>query len=119
MSPKGQPNAEEKCPKKEELGRRGSEFTGEGVVTAHWEKEKLAGCPLQSRATALGQAGTASARRPAGGWGQVCREPWDFAAGARLRSHRVCVGRSRGNGLEEQESQGSRAGTEKEGCWED
>ena len=67
MSPKGQPNAEEECPKKEELGRRGSEFTGEGVVTAHWEKEKLAGCPLQSRATALGQAGTAS--EEAASWG--------------------------------------------------
>lgn len=60
--PKGQPSAEEECPQKERLGR-GSEFTGEGGVAFHFKKEKLPGCAHQSRAAALGQAGTASARQ--------------------------------------------------------
>lgn len=51
--PKGQPSAEEECPKKERLGR-GSEFTGEGGVAFHFKKEKLPGCAHQSRAAALG-----------------------------------------------------------------
>lgn len=49
----------ETAPKKEKLRMRGSEFTREGVVAAHWI-EKFAGCPGQSRATAIGQAGTTS-----------------------------------------------------------
>lgn len=60
--------------------------------------------------TKQGHSHRASRKTTSGRWtswgrwagGQVCRETWDFAAGARLRSHRVCVWRSPGNCLEEQ-----------------
>lgn len=47
----------ETSPKKEKFGMRGSEFTREGVAAALWI-EKFAGCPGQSRATVIAQAGT-------------------------------------------------------------
>lgn len=50
------PLAEEECPKKEKLGTRGSEFTGECVVATHW-MEKLAGCPYQAGPQPQGKQG--------------------------------------------------------------